>query len=482
MGLRADSLVVRIGAVFLAGAIAMQVAILVVVFWPGGGGSPMFLMAPPREAAAIAAALEAAGPDQQATIVEALNSDQLAVRLDPDPPGMPTGGSRHEGPRLKRIFGRYADALQGRPFWVQTRGGANVRERRDETVVAAGPVRLLVRLRTGQTLVIERTTPAIRRFFNRAAMVGGSALLILAGVLLVSLQQTARPIATLARGARRFANDLSTPDLPARGAREIKDLSAALNQMKHRIRSLIDDRTRVLAAIAHDMRTYLTRLRLRAEFIDDPDQQARAIADLDEMAMLLDDTLTFARDATAFGGPHRPSVDVAAEARALAEARRGMGQEVIADIGSDVSAKAACAPLALRRMLDNLVDNAVRYAAGATLRIMRHNGQVVLAVEDDGPGVPADALERLIAPFERLESSRGRQTGGAGLGLAIVKGLAESHGGTLVLENRQGGGLRAEVRLPMAVRRCAPARTQPDAARAGRRRPRPRWPRSRTAS
>lgn len=450
MRLRADSLAVRIGAVFLAGAVAMQLALLVVVFWPGGGASPKFLMVSPREAAAMAAALEAASPEQQPTIVEALNSDRMAVQLQPAPPGAPTGGSPHESPRLQRIFAGYAQALQGRPFWVQTRGGANVRTRRDETVVAAGPVRLVVGLRTGQALVIERTAPAVRRFFNRAAMVGASALLILALVLLVSLQQTAWPVSRLARAARRFSNDLSTPDLPVRGAREIKDLSAAFNQMKQRIRALIDDRTRMLAAIAHDMRTYLTRLRLRAEFIEDADQRARAIADLDEMAVLLDDTLTFARDATASGEPRRLSVDVAAEARALALARQGMGQDVVADIGEAVSLRAACAPLALRRILDNLVDNAVRYAAGATLRIGSRPDGIVLLVEDQGPGVPPEALERLMAPFERLEASRGRQTGGAGLGLAIVKGLAESHGGALVLENRPAGGLRAEVRLPAA--------------------------------
>jgi len=451
MRLTADSLVVRIGVVFLVGALALQLAVLIVVFWPGGAGRPMFLMASPQEAAAMATAVEAVQPSLRPTIVQALNSGPMVVRLEPVPPGVRTGGSPDEAPRLKRIFAHYGLALEGRPFWVQTRAGANVRTGRNETVVAAGPVRLVVQLRTGQALVIERTTPAVRRFVNRAALIGASAFVILTLVLLVSLQQTAGPVAGLARAARQFAKDLSTPDLPVRGAREIKDLSTAFNEMKGTIRALIDDRTRMLAAIAHDMRTYLTRLRLRAEFIDDPDQRARAIADLDEMAMLLDDTLTYARDVTVSGAPRRLAVDVAAEARAMAQARQGMGQGVAADIGEGVTLMAFCAPLALRRMLDNLVDNAVRYAAGATLRTSSRAGEIVLAIEDDGPGVPAEALVRLTEPFERLDSSRGRQTGGSGLGLAIVKGLAESQGGSLIIENRAEGGLRAEIRLPAAA-------------------------------
>src|SRR3569623_530908 len=154
--------------------------------------------------------------------------------------------------------------------------------------------------------------------------------------LQASLWQTAGPVSALASAARRFANDLSTPDLPVRGAQEIKDLAPAFNEMKSTIRALIDDRTRMLAAIAHDMRAYLTRLRLRAEFIEDLDQRARAIADLDEMAMLLDDTLTYAREVTVSGAPRRLAVDVAAEARALAQARQDMGQGVAADIGEGV--------------------------------------------------------------------------------------------------------------------------------------------------
>ena len=198
-----DSLVLRMGAVFLVGALALQLAVLVVVFWPGGAGSPMFLMASPREAAAMAAAVEATPVRLQPRILQALNSGPMVVKLDPAAPRVRAGGAPDEAPRLRRIFAHYGEALEGRPFWVQTRAGADVRTGHNETVIAAGPVRLVVGLRTGQALVIERTTPAVRRFLNRAALIGASAFVILMLVLLASLRQTAGPVSALARAARR---------------------------------------------------------------------------------------------------------------------------------------------------------------------------------------------------------------------------------------------------------------------------------------
>jgi signal transduction histidine kinase len=449
--LRLDSLGVRIGVIFLAGAIALQCVLLLVVFWPGGPGRPVFFLAAPQDAAAMAEALERAPPDLQPAIVRALNSDTVRVRLAPDFPSEPPGGRAREARRLERLFARYGQALGGRAFRVQTQAGAEVGSGFGDKVEAAHPVRLALQLRTGQVLVIERSMPsAIRRFVARAAIIGAGGLLVLMVVLFTALQDTARPVSRLARAARRFARDLDTPDLPVRGAREVKDLSAAFNEMKGTIRALMDERTRVLAAIAHDLRTYLTRLRLRADFIADEDQHVRAVADLDEMALLLEDTLTFAREATTRPGRAPVAIDVSVEIAALARTRQDMGQ-CVAAIGDAGPVMACCPPLALRRMLDNLVDNAVRYAGGARLAAVSSGGEVVVTVEDDGPGVPAEALSRLTEPFERLESSRGRRTGGAGLGLAIVKALAESQGGRFALANRPEGGLQVTLHLPAAA-------------------------------
>jgi signal transduction histidine kinase len=255
------------------------------------------------------------------------------------------------------------------------------------------------------------------------------------------------PARRLARAARDLAIDIDMPDLPARGATEISMLAVAFNDMKHTIRGLMHERTRMLAAVAHDCRTYLTRLRLRAEFIDDPDQRTQAIHDLDDMNILLDDTLIFAREATTAGGP-AVHCDVAAELRSLVKVRQEMGEPVTLSIPYPGELEARCAPLALRRMLANLTDNALRYGNVAELSALREDAFVKLSIADRGPGVPADALHRMLEPFERLEPSRGRQTGGAGLGLAIVSALAKSQGGDFKIENKPEGGLRATISLP----------------------------------
>nr|WP_315219084.1 ATP-binding protein [uncultured Duganella sp.] len=446
--LRFDTLAVRIGGTVLAGALLFQFVLLAVVFWPGGPARPVFLLPSPKQALAMASALEKAPPALRPDIVRALNSDALLVRLQPAGAAPAAAPPNRGSARLERLFARYADDLDGRPFHVEVRPGERLNALSANDIGAAAPVSLVLTLTSGDSLVLERTrAPALRRLMDRAVLIGLLGCAILAAVLLVALRQTARPLRALNAASRQLAADLSMPDLPLDGPAEIKDLSRAFNDMKHTIRSLIDDRTRMLAALAHDFRTYLTRLRLRAEFIDDADQRARAVADLDEMNMLLDDTLTFAREVSASGAPAPRLVDLAVEIAALVAVRRELGQDVEWH-GEQATLPVACAPLALRRMLDNLIDNAVRYAHGARLTATRDDGDVLVTVEDDGPGVPEEALLRLTLPFERLEGSRARATGGSGLGLSIVLALAASQGGTLGLQNRAEGGLRATLRLP----------------------------------
>ncbi|WP_035018307.1 ATP-binding protein [Caulobacter sp. UNC358MFTsu5.1] len=453
MRLGLDRLAVRLAAVFLAGAVAFQVLLLLVVFWPGRSGSPSFLLPSPEQAAAMADVLEAAPENLRPAIVHAMNSDAAAVRLERGSASDGPAPAMRPAPRLERLFARYAEGLGGRSFQVQARSNAPIVGSPERGVGAAGPVRLVVDLRTGQTLIIERKQPlAVRRFLDRALLIGAIGAAILGLVMLVCLRQTARPIRTLAGAARAFADDLAAPDLSQGGAHEIKELSAAFNGMKRTIRALVEDRTRVLAAIAHDMRTYLTRLRLRVEFIDDPGQRERAVNDLQEMSLLLDDTLTFAREVGASGAPQQRRVDVAAELEALVATRRDLGEAVTIAPDCAGPLPVDCSPLALRRMLANLVDNAVRYGGGATLSARREGDKTLVAVEDEGPGVPQEALARLTLPFERLETSRGRQTGGSGLGLAIVQALAESQGARLVIGNREGGGLSAQLHLRAAAK------------------------------
>ena len=240
----------------------------------------------------------------------------------------------------------------------------------------------------------------------------------------------------------------SSRPLPEHGSRELRQATRAFNRMTARIRRLVDDRTLLLAAVSHDLRTMLTRLRLRAEFIEDPEQREKAAADLDEMNAMLDATLAFARDEAA---DERPvPVDLAAMLRTLVEdlADAGRSRSFAGPRRLAVSGR----PVAMRRLFENLLDNALRYGgeAEATLRRL-DEGRVEVLIDDRGPGIPEALRERVFDPFFRVDGSRSRDTGGSGLGLAVVRAIVQRHGGTVRLEDRPGGGLRVRVTLPFGT-------------------------------
>jgi two-component system osmolarity sensor histidine kinase EnvZ len=440
------SLTVRIGAAFLLGLMLIQTVIAAVVMWPDGSPT-MFRLVSPHEAAAIAKALETASPAQRELIVDALNGGSLIVHLQKDFSDDDVGS--RPAPYLEKLFHAYSSDMQGRAFQVRALGDTALASVAHSGIGAPGAIRLLVRLRTGDVLVIERAPIMIQRLLSRFALIAGVTALVLLLVMLYCLRQMVRPAIRLAHAARLLAADIDAPNLSTRGATEISMLSAAFNDMKRTIRGLMDERTRMLAAIAHDLRTYLTRLRLRTDFIGDADQQARAVRDLDDMGLLLDDTLMFARETRRSARRTDERTDARVEIDSFVKLRRELGEPV--DCKDDYSGEPLpthCAPLALRRMLSNLTDNAVRYGHAAHLSAWRENTHVKVAVDDEGTGVPPESFARLMEPFERLEPSRGRTTGGTGLGLAIVSALAKSQGGELMLENRPNGGLRATICLP----------------------------------
>lgn len=436
----ADSLSTRISGILLAGAAAVLAVVALALAWPAPeGGAGFFRLPLPSESAAIVAAVEASQGETRPAVIGGLDAVGVGVRLSAGFP-RPLAGARLVSPQDVR-YRRYAAALGDRTFQIEERRLLRASGGRPRAVV-----RLSVRLASGEVLVIQRRAPAAARDrVVRGALALSLISLLMLVMLALAVRQTARPVADLAQAARRFGDDLQTADLPLRGPRELRDLAEAFNTMQARIRGLVDDRTRVLAAIAHDLRTYLTRLRLRAEFIADPDQQTRAIGDLDEMSALLDDTLLFA------AGQDRapaPLSDLRAELEALVALRQELGQAVRLIDG--VTAFARVSPLALRRMVGNLVDNAIRYGGETEVSLERTEDQAVIIVADRGPGVAPENLAQILEPFTRLEVSRSRDTGGAGLGLAIVRGLAEASGGRLALSARPGGGLRAELWLPVA--------------------------------
>ena len=214
--------------------------------------------------------------------------------------------------------------------------------------------------------------------------------------------------------------------------------------MQARLRGLIENRTRMLAAISHDLRTPLTLLRLRAENVADGAEREKMLATIADMEAMIAATPQFARD-EAKAEPRRPTDVTALLASAVDD---------MADAGLAVAMEPAppligdCQPAALRRALTNLLDNAVKYGARAHAAIRATSEGIAIAIDDDGPGIPEEELARVFQPFYRIEGSRSRDTGGIGLGLAIALSVVQMHGGDIVLANRPEGGLRATVTLP----------------------------------
>jgi signal transduction histidine kinase len=295
------------------------------------------------------------------------------------------------------------------------------------------------------TVTMERSALGpfwpLRFGLGLSVLTGGIALLAVWAARRVTV-----PLGRFAQAAGRLGTDVNAPPMAEAGPSEIVQAAQAFNQMQERIQRLVDDRTRMLAAIAHDLRTVLTRLRLRAELIDDAEQQRKAIADLDAMAIMLDETLAFARDDGA--GEPRQDVDLAALVRSLCDDLADAGQSVCY-LGPD-RLRFAGRPVALRRALANLIDNAVKYGREAEVGLQAGRDTVRLTIEDRGPGIPAAAREQVFQPFFRLEPSRSRATGGTGLGLTVARTIVHRHGGEIALDDRPGGGLVVRITLPAA--------------------------------
>ena len=270
-------------------------------------------------------------------------------------------------------------------------------------------------------------------------------LTVMLGIVLYAMTRTiTRPLADLATAADAVGRGTAIQPLQERGARELKRATRAFNAMQERLNRYLDSRTRVLAAMSHDLRTPITRLRLRVESIEDEALRTRCVEDLDEMTRMVRGALSMFRGLN----DEEPTVPVdidALLAGAAAALRRGQRER--RNRGS-AAAPFPGKPLALKRCLGNLVDNALQYGEHATIAVTDSDDELTIRVLDDGPGIPEAELERVFEPFYRLESSRNRATGGTGLGLSIARDVAQAHGGSLTLANRSGGGLEARLVLP----------------------------------
>lgn len=256
-----------------------------------------------------------------------------------------------------------------------------------------------------------------------------------------------RPLRRFAAAARALYHGTDHVEVPETGPQEIRDVASAFNEMQARIRRLIATRTQTLAAVSHDLKTPLTRMRLRAEALADRRQAEGLVRDIREMERMLDQTLAHLRGDRK--DEERRPLDLTALLATLADEAVDQGGRV--EFGRALPVVIEARPLALKRALGNVIDNAVKYGGGARLRLAADARHARIEIADSGPGIPEASLDAVFQPFVRLEPSRSGETGGFGLGLSIAKDIIEGHGGALRLANRPEGGLLVSIDLPRSA-------------------------------
>jgi len=307
-----------------------------------------------------------------------------------------------------------------------------------------------VTLRDGALITLDSRQPKDAQTWPYRLI--ASLAIILAAVVVVALiavRGVTRPLNTLASAAEQLGENIDRPPLEERGPMEVKRAARAFNTMQQRIRDLMSERTRMFAAISHDLKTPITRLRLRAELLDDDTLRTKFENDLGEIEQMVSEALDLVRGLER-QEPMEP-IDVIALVQSVRDDIAAGGARV--DVQESDVRPYVGRPKSLRRCLLNLVENAVKYGHSAVIAVTDEPDELVISVCDSGPGIPEAELARVMEPFYRLEQSRNRQTGGTGLGLAIARNIAIAHGGKIELSNRMGGGLQALLTLPRGHRR-----------------------------
>ncbi len=386
-------------------------------------------------------------PDQRAAVLAELPHEPgLIASLGASPPAVP---------------------LPPAPFWVQRLIRVNLnlaplppRERPRRVMIrgslTAPRLVLDLRLPDDTWLSVDAAVPPLRPWRSPAFLVAFLLMSAAAAALSIwAVRRLTAPVRTLADAAEALGRDVNAPPLPETGPLEVATAAAAFNTMAARIRRFVQDRTELLTAIGHDLRTPITRLKLRAEFVEDEEQRRKMLADLEELEAMVAATLAFGRDATT--GEPVVALDLAELLRTVLDEAADARPEAAERLGYDGPAHLTlrARSLGLKRAFANLVSNAVMYAGAARVRLVPPgadgpgaDGMVTVEIEDDGPGIPPEQLGLVFEPFHRGEPSRNRETGGVGLGLPIARNILRAHGGDVTLANRPGGGVRATVRLP----------------------------------
>jgi len=315
----------------------------------------------------------------------------------------------------------------------------------DEEHFLVAPFQVGVRQANGGWAVV-RSQPVfgLSAWQQRVALWFVLTALAVSPVAYLFARRLAGPIRLFADAAERLGRDPRAEPLAVKGPAEIRVAATAFNEMQQRLRRYVEDRTAMVGAIAHDLRTPLTRLRFRIEGLPD-EQKAKMSNDIDQMEEMISAALTFVRDASRPG--ERTQMELSSLLESLCDEMAETGASTEVESGEKVVLEGD--PMALRRLFSNLLENAVKFGGAARTRVFRDASNAFVEIEDDGPGIPPSDREKVFEPFYRREPSRSRQTGGIGLGLAVVRSIARGHGGDVDLVNRVGGGLTARVQLPL---------------------------------
>ncbi|HSE02007.1 MAG TPA: ATP-binding protein [Burkholderiales bacterium] len=478
MRLAPRSLFSRLVLVLLAGLVVAQlVSFAIHMHERGELLSQASGMQSAQRIADIARFLDPLDAKERRAIVKVLSAPPLTISLDRGP--LPAGaGEPGEGPQgalfaamLRRFLG---DRLQVVSAGVDSRAvafepgmsyGFKGAKMHGEWPASKGAMRAAaqsgisfvaqVRLSDGTLATFDSRQPAQTEGWPYRLLLSLAVLLAaVVAVSLVAVRWATRPLNVFADAADELGRNINRPPLEEKGPLEVARAARALNTMQARLASYIRDRTRVLAAMSHDLKTPVTRLRLRAELLEDPQVRAKFTRDLDEMESMVGATLDFLRGQET-GEPVRP-VDVTALLESLQADLRETGGQM--EVEGAASKPYPGAPQALKRCIGNLVENAVKYGRSARVLVDDSDARLEIRIQDTGPGLPPEELEKVFEPFYRVEASRSRETGGTGLGLTIARGIAEGHGGSLALRNRTQGGLEAVLVLPRSEGPRSPER------------------------
>jgi two-component system osmolarity sensor histidine kinase EnvZ len=435
-------------ALIVVGAIVLVQMLMVTVYfveqrerWERAGFVPLF-----DQVAALVQALDRVPMADRDLVRRAATTVRFVPRIREDIPqnAVHTRVLKNAEERLRGMLGPPHDRLVALSIITSERNGSGpVTGLRD---LVGARLHAVIGLASGGYLDIETSGElGLRLLGIPIGLLAGILGFVVALAALIAVRRETKPLSELTAAIERFGTAIETRPIAEQGAPDVRTLIRAVNAMQARIAELLRSRTLVLGAVSHDLRTYVTRLRLRLELLPESQQRAKATVDLDGMQSLMDDALALAR--ASFAASPGEAVDIALVARKECETRRAQSAPVTLS-GAQSPLVVSGSTVGIARVVANLVANAIAYGGCADVSLRAEADFVELWVEDRGPGIPAIERAHVFEPFYRLEASRNRESGGAGLGLTIVRQIVESNHGSVTIEDRQGGGARLRVVLP----------------------------------